>query len=103
VSPRVAAPAAFLLAVTVAVLLVRAGLRHAPAATATTTTVATHASPPRHRVAAPAPTRRYVIVAKGDTLDSLARAAGIGVAQLEALNPGVDPTALRVGERIRVK
>jgi lipoprotein NlpD len=45
----------------------------------------------------------YVRVRKGDTLGSIAARAGTSVARLERLNPGVSPTALQVGQRIRVK
>jgi LysM repeat protein len=105
---RVLAPVAFLLGVTIIVLLVRAGLEHHTAPTATSATTAAskatmHASAPARRRHRPAPAGRYVIVQKGDTFYSIATAAGIGVARLEALNPGVSPYALRVGQRIRVK
>jgi LysM repeat protein len=42
-------------------------------------------------------------VQSGDTLGSIAAKTGTSVAQLERLNPGINPTALRVGERIRVE
>jgi len=42
-------------------------------------------------------------VQSGDTLESIATKRGTTVARLEQLNPGADPTALRVGEKIRVK
>jgi LysM repeat protein len=107
---RVAAPAAFLLGVTIAVLLVRAGLEHHPAATTTTTAAAT-----THRTTTQARTTTttvkpprvagatYVTIQSGDTFYSLATAAGISVSELEALNPGVSPYAIHVGQRIRVK
>jgi hypothetical protein len=100
---RWAAPAAFLLAVTIAVLLVRSGLEGSqsagrrspsppppPAKTSTTTTATT-----------PRPARYYVI-RSGDTLDGVALSEHTTVEKLRALNPGVDPTALHVGQRIRV-
>jgi len=95
---RVAAPLAFLAAVTVAVLLVRAGLDEAstraepavPTATAPTTTT-------------PEPARRYYRIRAGDTLAAIAPRFGLTEAELVALNPGIEPTALRIGQRIRVR
>jgi len=46
---------------------------------------------------------RTYTVQSGDTLGSIAAKTGTTVAKLEQLNPGVDPTALRVGEKIRVE
>ena len=50
----------------------------------------------RHRL-------RTYVVQTGDTLDSIATKTGTTVAKLMRLNPGINPTALRVGERIRVQ
>jgi LysM repeat protein len=98
---RFAAPAAFLAAVTIGVVLVRAGFEqgkhHAttPTTTLTTKTTRTH-DHKRHR-------RRTYTVQSGDTLSSIASKTGTSVARLEQLNPGINPTALRVGEKIRVE
>jgi len=46
---------------------------------------------------------RTYTVQSGDTLGGIAAKTGTTVAKLEQLNPGIDPTALRVGERIRVQ
>jgi LysM repeat protein len=100
---RVAAPVAFLAAVTIGALVVRAGLHHGkhpantPATRVTTTTETTrkHAHKPGHP--------RTYTVQSGDTFESIATKEGTTVARLEHLNPGVDPTALRVGEKIRVE
>jgi LysM repeat protein len=98
---RWAAPVAFLAAITIGALAVRAGLDHGKHAKAqTTTATSTTKKGPRHR---PRPhVRRYTIVS-GDTLASIAAKTGTSVAKLEQLNPGIDPTALRVGEKIRVE
>jgi LysM repeat protein len=99
---RFAAPAAFLAAVTIGVLVVRAGLQsgkpHAttPATTAVAKTNTTAKAHKRHGV-------RMYTVQSGDTLGSIAARTGTTVARLEQLNPGVNPTALRIGERIRVQ
>ena len=102
---RYAAPAAFLAAATVAVLLVRSGLRaddERPAATATTavTTTATGTTTARGRTVPP---RRFYRMRPGETLTDVAERFDTSVARLLELNPEVDPLALRVGQRIRVE
>jgi LysM repeat protein len=89
---RVAAPLAFLLAATVAVLLVRAGLRENDAPAGSTGDVVAVTTGQQH-----------VTVRRGDTLQSIAAKSGTSVAELRRLNPGVDPAALQVGLTIRVK
>jgi hypothetical protein len=100
---RYAGPAAFLLAATVAVLLVRAGLEsghkapsaaHAPAASspaAATTTVAGRRP------------RRYWTVRAGDTFATVAARTGVSVAAIQRLNPGVHSTSLFIGQKLRVR
>ena len=99
---RFAAPAAFLAAVTIGVLVVRAGFESGkPRATPTTTTAprtrTTGKKSHRHRRV------RTYTVQSGDTLGSIAAKTGTSVARLEQLNPGINPTALRIGQRIRVQ
>jgi LysM repeat protein len=91
----------FLLAVTGVVLAIRAGLRSDGAPTKTTPTVAkTGTAPARGR--RPSPAKRYYVIHSGDTLGGIASQLGTTVAVLLRLNPGVEPTALRPGERLRV-
>jgi LysM repeat protein len=101
---RYVAPAAFLLAVTGVVLLVRTGLRsHKPvAATATATLVTTRAAT-TPVVPRPSPPKRYYVIASGDTLDAIASRFATTVDELLRLNPAIEPTALRPGEQVRVK
>ncbi|MEA2177043.1 MAG: LysM domain [Solirubrobacteraceae bacterium] len=108
---RYAAPAAFLLAVTVAILLVRAGLDNGgastppPAATTTDVTPTTTEDPGTTQtgtVTVPADAEFYEIQS-GDTLAVIADQHDTTVEQLLVLNPDVDPVALTVGQRIRVK
>jgi LysM repeat protein len=98
---RYGAPAAFLLAVTIGVLLVRSGLQSdpAPAGTVATQTVATLP------VTTPVPVkrRRFYRLKAGETLSDVAIKFDTTVEQLLALNPGVEPTNLIVGQRVRVK
>jgi len=103
---RYGAPAGFLLAATVAILLIHSALGGktvpAPATTtrarpAATTTVAS-AKPKRK----PKPAARYHVVQSGEGFGSIAAAEHTTVAQIEALNPGVSSNALHVGQKIRV-
>jgi LysM repeat protein len=50
----------------------------------------------------PAAAGAYYRIQNGDTLDGVARRLGTSIARLLALNPGIEPTALRVGQRVRV-
>jgi LysM repeat protein len=100
---RFAAPAAFLLAVTVAVLLVRAGLKTTNASDTTTIRTQTVANRPVTTAAVPPRQRRYYRLKANETLSDVAIKFRTSVEQLLALNPGVRPTNLTVGERIRVK
>jgi LysM repeat protein len=101
---RYGAPAAFLLAVTVAVLLVRSGLQSdaAPATTAVRTQTVSPPPPPS-TTPVPAKRRRFYQLRSGETLSDVAIKFNTTVAQLLVLNPGVQPTNLTVGQRIRVE
>jgi LysM repeat protein len=105
---RFGAPAAFLLAATVAVLLVRAGLSDSedatPAATATTATTTTRpATTSTRRTTTTREQARFYTIERGDTFGSVAAQFGTTVERLIELNPGVDTTELRIGQRIRVE
>lgn len=109
---RYAAPAAFLVAVTVALLLVRSGLENGEQAApppAPTTTVATTAEEPPTTTTEAAETttasgeQEFYEIQSGDTLAVVAERHGTTVEQLLVLNPDVDPVALTIGQRIRVK
>jgi LysM repeat protein len=84
--------------VTVAVLLVRAGLNSSPAQTSTLTTRATTATTPASRGRP-----RYYRLRAGETLSDIALRFNTTVGSLLTLNPRVDPNALRVGQRIRIR
>ena len=94
---RYGAPTAFLLAVTIAVLLVRSGLQNHTAPAAVTTTVKTTTTAPVTHGP------RYYKLRAGETLSDVAVRFNTTVEQLLALNPHVKPTALIVGQRIRVR
>ena len=109
------APVLFLLAVTIAVLLVKAGLDNgssadtvatptttaATTATAPTTTITLSDSGTASTTTAPA-NAQYYVIQSGDTLGSVAARYNTTVDELMTLNPGVDAAALQPGQRIRV-
>lgn len=92
VGARIAAPVAFLLVVTVALLLVRSAVREDPPAGDTTTPVV-----------APDTSSTFHVIATGDTLAAIAERYDTSVDRLVELNPDVDPVALVVGDRLRVR
>ena len=107
---RYGAPAAFLAAVTIAVLLIKAGLSGKSQAqptvgaipTASSTTTATARPTARITVTTATPTTRAYTVQSGDTLGSIAAKEQTTVDELLRLNPGIDPKTLHVGQQIRV-
>jgi LysM repeat protein len=99
---RYAAPAAFLLAVTVAVALVRSGLEHTSSSpTATTTT--TRSIPPSPQISTTSNKRQYWTVRAGDTFGVISARTGVPVTRIERLNPKVTSTSLFIGEKVRIK
>jgi LysM repeat protein len=95
---RYGAPAAFLAAVTVAVLLVRSGLESGSSTgPAATTAASTVISTTRHL------RPRYYRLHAGQTLSDVALRFDTTVERLLALNPRIKPTQLGVGQRIRVR
>lgn len=96
-----AAPAASLLAVTAAVLAVHYGVQqHTTPAPAVTVA---HVVKAKRRDSHTAVFSRTYVVQRGDSFSTIAAKTHTPVAQLERLNPGVTPTALRVGQSIKVK
>jgi LysM repeat protein len=117
---RYGAPAAFLAAVTIAVILIKSGLSGGSGstttvglfptttrtATTTTTTTKLVLTTPRATTATTettTPAAEYYAVQSGDTLGSIAQKYGTTVDELMTLNPGIDPTALLIGQKLRVK
>jgi LysM repeat protein len=113
---RYGAPVLFLLAVTIAVLLVKAGLDNGSSedtvATPTTTAQTTTSDAPTTTITlsdsgtvstttAPA-NAQYYVIQSGDTLGTIASNYKTTVDELITLNPGIDPSALQPGQRIRV-
>lgn len=107
---RYGAPVAFLAAATIAVLLIKAGLggggSSAPTgpsvATSSAGTTTTRARTATTITTATTTAARYYTIQSGDTLGSVALKEHTTVDELLRLNPGIDPTTLHVGQRIRV-
>jgi LysM repeat protein len=95
---RIAAPLAFLAAVTVAVLLIRSGLDEASSRSEPTVPTATTPTSTN-----PSASRRFYRIRPGDTLAVIAPRFGLTEVERIALNPRIEPTALRIGQRIRVR
>ncbi len=105
---RYAAPAAFLLAATIAVLLIRSALDESgPAPATTSVAVATHRTTTAKTTTATTTTTTgaaaYHTIASGDTFQQLALDNNTTVDELVRLNPGVDPAGLTVGQKIRIR
>jgi len=105
---RYVAPAAFLLAATIAVLLIRAGLQSGSSAPAVDTApITVHKT-----VSVPPPTtsktktktaKQFWTVQAGDTFGVISSKTGVPVATIEQLNPNVKSTSLFIGEKIRLR
>jgi LysM repeat protein len=103
---HVAAPFLFLAAVTVAVLLIRAGLESGSSGPKATTTVPTQTAPGRTtstKHGSKPGAQQFYTVQTGDTFSSISVKTGVSIADLERLNPGVSSNALHVGQKLRVK
>jgi Tfp pilus assembly protein FimV len=94
---RYALPVAFLVLVTATVLVVRGALRHDSARPAPKGSAQIVVRQPQPIQAA----GRIYVVQPGDTLGRIARRFQTTVAHLLELNPGVRPTSLHVGQRVR--
>jgi len=95
-------PAASLLAVSVFVALARHRLDHSTG----DTPAPAHAQlikPVKAHPAATHAARSAYVVKAGDTLASIAAQTGLTEAALVTLNPSVTPTALFIGEKIRLR
>ena len=100
---RWAAPIAFLAVITIGALVVRAGLRQGGHHHATTTTTTVTSTTKKHGHHSKGQVAQTYTVVSGDTLASIAAKTGTTVDMLKKLNPGIDPTALQVGQKIRVQ
>jgi LysM repeat protein len=107
---RYVAPAAFLLAATVAIVLIRSGL-HAGTSRATTTSAVTtrpHKTVSGSTTAAAGTTTiasgpRFWTVKAGDTFGVISTRSGVPVATIQQLNPNVKSTSLFIGQKLRLR
>jgi LysM repeat protein len=59
-------------------------------------------APPAHTdIAEPAPALEHTIV-KGDTFATLSTKYGVPVKAIQTANPGVDPTKLKIGQKVKI-
>jgi LysM repeat protein len=117
---RLAAPVAFLVAITILIVLVHSALssggKTTTAAATTAKQTTTKAKPKQKPTTASATTAattsttatstgpaQYYTIQSGDTLAAVAAREGTTVQELVTLNPGVNPNALHIGQQIRIK
>jgi LysM repeat protein len=105
---RYVAPAAFLLAATVAVLLIRSGLQSGTSTPAGTSAVVTQphktvsSTTTTHRTTTTAGPRFWTVQA-GDTFGVISSKSGVPVATIQQLNPNVKSTSLFIGQKLRLR
>ncbi|HEX4678916.1 MAG TPA: LysM peptidoglycan-binding domain-containing protein [Gaiellaceae bacterium] len=111
---RYVAPAAFLVAATIAILLIRSGLQAGTSRTTTTSAVGTQ---PHKTVSETTTTRdtttggtttpasgpRFWTVKAGDTFGVISSKSGVPVATIQQLNPNVKSTSLFIGQKLRLR
>jgi LysM repeat protein len=107
---RYAAPAAFLLAATVAILLIRSGLQSGTSTPPTTVvastphkTVSTSTSTTSGRTTTSSSTPHFWTVQAGDTFGVISTKSGVPVATIQQLNPNVKSTSLFIGQKLRLR
>jgi hypothetical protein len=105
-----AAPAAFLLAATVVVFVLRATLDNRGAERGPATAPVVPPPPPPSATTGTTgstavetrPGARYYTVVAGDTFTVISKKTGVSVQRIELLNPNVSSSALFIGQKIRV-
>ena len=105
---RYVAPAAFLLAATIAVLLIRSGLQAGTSKPTTTVAVqTTHKTVSTSTSTAGTTTTkagpRFWTVQAGDTFGVISTKSGVPVATIQQLNPTVKSTSLFIGQKLRLR
>jgi LysM repeat protein len=95
-----AGPAAVLVAATIAVVLVRGEIgQTGGGGSSVPAQVARPSAKPKPK----AKPKHVYVVRAGDTVDAIAAKLHVPAARLLRLNPGLTPTALFIGEKIRVR
>jgi hypothetical protein len=106
--PRILAPLAFFLAATILILLISSALAHdeknattLPSASNTPTEPLAN-QPGGTGTVTGKPGRKFYVIKEGDTLESIANKKNTTLDDLLRLNPGIDPTTLTPGQKIRI-
>jgi LysM repeat protein len=96
-----------LLAVTIAVVLIRSGIHsgkaRAPVVGPTTTSHSQVTTTTKKKTTKKAPAERYWTVQAGDTFNVISSKTGVPVATIARLNPNASSTSLFIGEKIRIR
>jgi LysM repeat protein len=109
---RLAAPLAFFFAATVLVILVQRGLESdegeagsgtVASVDTTTNSDSTTTEPDGTTTTGQACLANRTRVQEGETLEAIAARCEVPVDQIIALNPGIDPLALTVGQKVRIR
>jgi LysM repeat protein len=100
---RILAPLA-LIALIVAIIVVASNSGYSGGGSSGTSTSARPSATSTNNAQAPRTThrRRYTVKA-GDTLGAIAEKTGVSVTTLEDLNPGLDPTQLVAGQKLKLR
>jgi LysM repeat protein len=107
---RYVAPAAFLLAATIAILLIRSGLQSGASGSTTTNAAPTvprktvsETSTTNKGTTTPTSGPRFWTVQAGDTFGVISSKSGVPVATIQQLNPNVKSTSLFIGQKLRLR
>jgi LysM repeat protein len=95
---RYLAPIALIATIAATYLIVHRGLATQHSTTTSSTTVVTRPTTTHKSSSA-----RYYVVQRGDSLSAIAGKTGVSLSTLQSLNPGVNPTALQVGQRLTLR
>lgn len=98
---RFVGPVALLAAATLVVLLARSALE--TTATPASAVKVKPVAQPKHAPPARRDRRRFHVIRGGDTLGAIAARYKTTVDRLLRLNPGLEPTALRIGLKLRIE
>jgi LysM repeat protein len=99
---RILVPLA-LIALVVAIIVVASNSGYSGGGNGSTTTSPPSATSTTNAQAAPKTHRRRYTVKAGDTLGAIAEKTGVSVTTLEDLNPGLDPTQLIAGQKLKLR
>jgi LysM repeat protein len=95
---RYLAPIALVATITATYLILHRGLTIQHSTTSASIPTVTHGAKAHALVRG-----RYYVVHAGDNLSTIAVKTGVPLSTLQSLNPGVNPTALQVGQRLTLR